>query len=91
MMVRLPDLSLPGAKDDTADVAELCEAMLFAGARRLGFKVSDEMTVMAQEKILAAAASLTQGMIHYLMSQVGIARIRELMETVGKREPELGN
>ena len=65
MMVRLPDLSLPG-KDDSADVAELCEAMLFAGARRLGFKVSDEMTLLAQEKILTAAASLTQGMMHYL-------------------------
>ena len=65
--------------------------MLFASARRLGFKVSDEMTLPAQEKILAAAASLTQGMMHYLMSQVGIARVRELMETVDKREPELGN
>jgi hypothetical protein len=90
-MVRLQDLNLPGAKEDSADIAELCEAMLFAGARRLGFKVSDEMTIPAQEKILAAAASLTQGMMHYLMTQVGVARVRELIESVGKREPELGN
>jgi hypothetical protein len=40
---------------------------------------------------MTAAATLAQGMVHYLTIQVGIARVRELIEAPGRREPELGN
>jgi hypothetical protein len=77
--------------DDSQDVVDLSEAMLFAAARNLGFKSTDEMTVEAQEQIMTAAAALAQGMMHYLSLQVGIARVREIIETPGKRNKELGN
>lgn len=77
--------------DDSHDVADLSETMLFAAARSLGFKTTDEMTVEAQEQIMTAAAALAQGMMHYLTLQVGIARVREIIETPGRRDKELGN
>jgi hypothetical protein len=77
--------------DDGSEFADLCEQMLFAGARHLGFEVTDEMTIEAQERIMTAAATLAQGMMHYLTVQVGIARVRELIEAPERREPELGN
>lgn len=77
--------------DNSQEVADLCEVMLFAAARSLGFKSTDEMTVEAQEQIMTAAAALAQGMMHYLTLQVGIARVRELIETPGSRDKELGN
>ncbi len=89
--MRLDKMTLSAADGDSPDVADICEVMLFAGARRLGFMVTDEMTVEAQEKIMAAAASLAQGMLHVLINQVGVARVRELMEFPGRSEPELGN
>jgi hypothetical protein len=76
--------------DDSQEVADLSEAMLFAAARSLGFKTTDEMTIEAQEQIMTAAAALAQGMMHYLTLQVGIARVREIIETPGKRNKELG-
>ncbi len=81
----------PGTDDSSLELADLCEVMLFAGARCLGFHETDEMTIDAQERIMAAAATLAQGMVHYLTAQVGIARVRELIEAPGQREPELGN
>jgi hypothetical protein len=81
----------PVSDEGSPDLADLCEAMLFAGARRLGFAMTDEMTIEAQEKIMTAAATLAQGMVHYLTTQVGIARVREIIEAPGRREPELGN
>jgi hypothetical protein len=89
--MRLEKMTLATADSELADVADICETMLFAGARRLGFMVTDEMTIEAQEKIMAAAASLAQGMLHVLINQVGVARVRELMEFPGRSEPELGN
>ena len=59
--------------------------MLFAGARCLGFEMTDEMTIDAQEKIMTAAATLAQGMVHYLTTQVGIARVREMIEAPGSQ------
>lgn len=76
---------------NSPDLADLCETMLFAGARRLGFEMTDEMSIEAQERIMTAAATLAQGMVHYLTMQVGIARVRELIEAPGRNEPELGN
>ena len=81
----------PGTDESSLELADLCEAMLFAGARRLGFDLADEMTIEAQERIMTAAATLAQGMVHYLTCQVGIARIRELFEAPTRNEPELGN
>jgi len=81
----------PCGEHESAELADLCEEMLFAGARRLGFRVTDEMTIEAQERIMTAAATLAQGMVHYLTVQVGIARIRELIEAPERSEPELGN
>jgi hypothetical protein len=77
--------------DDGSELADLCEVMLFAGARRLGFEMTDEMPIEAQESIMTAAATLAQGMVHYLTTQVGIARVREMIEAPTHREPELGN
>ena len=90
-MSPLSKMTRPGTEDGSSDLADLCEEMLFAGARSLGFKVTDEITIEAQERIMTAAATLAQGMVHYLTVQVGIARVRELIETPGRREPELGN
>ena len=90
-MTSLPKMSRPESANETPDLADLCEAMLFAGARCLGFEMTDEMTIEAQEKIMTAAATLAQGMVHYLTTQVGIARVREMIEAPGRREPELGN
>ena len=73
------------------ELADLCEEMLFAGARRLGFAAGDEMTIEAQERIMTAAATLAQGMVHYLTVQVGIARVRDLIEAPDRTKPELGN
>jgi hypothetical protein len=84
-------MTRPGTNQSSLELAELCETMLFAGARRLGFELTDEMTIEAQERIMTAAAALAQGMVHYLSVQVGIARVRELMEAPGQNEPELGN
>jgi len=81
----------PGTDESSLELADLCETMLFAGARRLGFDLADEMTIEAQERIMTAAATLAQGMVHYLTCQVGIARIRELFEAPTRNEPELGN
>ena len=81
----------PGTDESSIELADLCETMLFAGARRLGFDLADEMTIEAQERIMTAAAALAQGMVHYLTVQVGIARVRELIETPTQNEPELGN
>jgi hypothetical protein len=81
----------PGTEQGSPELADLCEEMLFAGARRLGFSVTDEMTIEAQERIMTAAATLAQGMVHYLTVQIGIARVRELIEAPEQREPELGN
>ena len=86
-----PKMIRPGTNESSLEVADLCEVMLFAGARRLGFEVFDEMTIEAQERIMTAAATLAQGMVHYLTVQVGIARVRELMEAPARNEPELGN
>jgi hypothetical protein len=80
-----------GAEPGSSELADLCEEMLFAGARRLGFTATDEMTIEAQERIMTAAATLAQGMVHYLTVQVGIARVRDLIEAPERREPELGN
>jgi hypothetical protein len=80
-----------GTGESSPELADLCEEMLFAGARRLGFAASDEMTIEAQETIMTAAATLAQGMVHYLTVQVGIARVQQLIEAPGHREPELGN
>jgi len=80
-----------GTDHGSPELADLCEEMLFAGARRLGFGVSDEMTIEAQERIMTAAATLAQGMVHYLTLQVGIARVRDLIEAPDHSEPELGN
>jgi hypothetical protein len=90
-MISIPKILRPVADDGSPDLADLCEAMLFAGARSLGFEMTDEMTIEAQEKIMTAAATLAQGMVHYLTTQVGIARVREMIEAPGRREPELGN
>ena len=90
-MTPVPKMFRAGTDDDSSDLADLCEAMLFAAARRLGFEMTDEMTIEAQEKIMTAAATLAQGMVHYLTAQVGIARVREMIETPGRKEPELGN
>jgi len=81
----------PEAEHGSPELADLCEEMLFAGARRLGFAVTDEMTIEAQERIMTAAATLAQGMVHYLTVQVGVARVRELIDSPEHREPELGN
>jgi hypothetical protein len=81
----------PGTEDTSPELADLCEVMLFAGAQCLGFRETDEMTIDAQERIMTAAATLAQGMVHYLTAQVGIARVRELIEAPAHREPELGN
>jgi hypothetical protein len=81
----------PGTDHSSPELADLCEEMLFAGARRLGFSVSDEMTIEAQERIMTAAATLAQGMVHYLTVQVGIARVRDLIEAPDRAEAELGN
>ena len=86
-----PKLISPGTLESPQELADLCEVMLFAGARRLGFEISDEMTIEAQERIMTAAATLAQGMVHYLTVQVGIARVRQLMEAPAGNEPELGN
>jgi hypothetical protein len=53
--------------------------------------MTDEMSIEAQERIMTAAATLAQGMVHYLTTQIGIARVRELIEAPTRREPELGN
>ena len=90
-MTSLPKMFRPESANETPDLADLCEAMLFAGARCLVFEMTDEMTIEAQEKIMTAAATLAQGMVHYLTTQVGIARVREMIEAPGRREPELGN
>jgi hypothetical protein len=90
-MISAQKLTRPETEDSSLELADLCEVMLFAGARRLGFDEADEMTVEAQERIMTAAATLAQGMVHYLTVQVGIARVRELIEAPGQREPELGN
>jgi hypothetical protein len=89
----MPDSKLigRGAEGGSPELADLCEEMLFAGARRLGFAASDEITIEAQETIMTAAATLAQGMVHYLTVQVGIARVQQLIEAPGHREPELGN
>jgi hypothetical protein len=86
-----PKMIRPGTDDGSSDLTDLCEAMLFAGAQSLGFKATDQMSIEAQEKIMTAAATLAQGMVHYLTMQVGSARVRELIEAPGQREPELGN
>ena len=86
-----PKMIRPGTIESSQELADLCEVMLFAGARQLGFEVSDEMTIEAQERIMTAAATLAQGMVHYLTVQVGIARVRQLMEAPAGNEPELGN
>ena len=90
-MIPLPKMMRPQIDDGPPDLADLCEAMLFAGARHLGFEMTDEMTIDAQERIMTAAATLAQGMVHYLTVQVGIARVREMIEAPGRQEPELGN
>jgi len=90
-MYSVPKKFLPVVEEGSPDLADLCEVMLFAGARRLGFEMTDEMTIEAQEQIMTAAATLAQGMVHYLTTQVGIARVREMIEAPGRREPELGN
>jgi len=90
-MIPVPKMIRPGTQDGSSDLADLCEVMLFAGARRLGFEMTDEMTIEAQERIMTAAATLAQGMVHYLTTQVGIARVREMIEAPGRSEPELGN
>jgi hypothetical protein len=90
-MALVPKMIPLGTDVGTPDLADLCEVMLFAGARRLGFEMTDEMSIEAQERIMTAAATLAQGMVHYLTTQVGIARVRELIEAPGHREPELGN
>lgn len=90
-MSSVPKMFLAGFDDGSPDLADLCEVMLFAGARCLGFEATDEMSIEAQEKIMTAAATLAQGMVHYLTTQIGIARVRELIEAPSQREPELGN
>jgi hypothetical protein len=90
-MMSVPKMFRPGTDDGSPDLADLCEVMLFAGARSLGFETTDEMTIEAQERIMTAAATLAQGMVHYLTTQVGIARVREMIEAPGRKEPELGN
>jgi hypothetical protein len=90
-MTSVPKMFRLETEHDSPDLADLCEAMLFAGARCLGFEMTDEMTIDAQEKIMTAAATLAQGMVHYLTTQVGIARVREMIEAPGRKEPELGN
>ena len=90
-MNSVPKMIRPGTDHGSPELADLCEEMLFAGARRLGFGVGDEMTVEAQERIMTAAATLAQGMVHYLTVQVGIARVRDLIEAPDRTEPELGN
>lgn len=90
-MPSVPKMFRVETEDGSPELADLCEAMLFAGARSLGFEVTDEMTIEAQEKIMTAAATLAHGMVHYLTMQVGIARVREIMEAPGRKEPELGN
>lgn len=90
-MTPVPKMFRAGTENGSPDLADLCEVMLFAGARCLGFEATDEMTIEAQEKIMTAAATLAQGMVHYLTTQIGIARVRELIEAPSRREPELGN
>jgi hypothetical protein len=90
-MTSVPKMIRLGTDDGSPDLADLCEVMLFAGARRLGFEMTDEMSIEAQERIMTAAATLAQGMVHYLTTQIGIARVRELIEAPTHREPELGN
>jgi hypothetical protein len=80
-----------GTESESPELADLCEEMLFAGARRLGFAMTDEMSIDAQERIMTAAATLAQGMVHYLTVQVGVARVRDLIETPDRSEPEWGN
>ena len=63
-MNTLSNMTRLGTDDSSSDLAGLCEEMLFAGARRLGFKKTDEMTIEAQERIMTAAATLAQGMVH---------------------------
>jgi hypothetical protein len=82
---------IQGTESGSPELADLCEEMLFAGARRLGFAMTDEMTIEAQERIMTAAATLAQGMVHYLTVQVGVARVRDLIEAPDRHEPEWGN
>lgn len=90
-MTSVPKLFMAGTEHGSPDLADLCEVMLFAGARCLGFEATDEMSIEAQEMIMTAAATLAQGMVHYLTTQIGVARVRELIEAPNQREPELGN
>jgi hypothetical protein len=90
-MISAQKFPRPGTEDSSLELADLCEVMLFAGARCLGFRETDEMTIEAQEKIMTAAATLAQGMVQCLTAQVGIARVRELIDAPAQREPELGN
>jgi len=90
-MTSVPKMFLTGTDNSSPDLADLCEVMLFAGARCLGFEATDEMSIDAQEMIMTAAATLAQGMVHYLTTQIGVARVRELIEAPSHREPELGN